>query len=263
MTMRHTDRKRTAAVAIAAVMATAALGAAAAHEFKWEVHDMNRPQPPVVTPAPLDDPFAAPSDAVVLFDGKNLDAWQSGNGEAAKWKVEDGYFEVVPKTGTLSTKERFGDCQLHIEFATPSQVSGESQGRGNSGVFLMGRYEVQVLDCYDNPTYADGTTGALYGQHPPLANACRKPGEWSRYDIIFRAPRFNDDGSVAEPGYVTVLLNGIVVQNHAELLGSSTHKRRAQYQKHDPTGPIQLQDHGNPMRFRNVWVRPLTDSTVE
>jgi len=222
---------------------------------KWRVHDGSRPQPRVVTPgARLGD---APSDAIVLFDGTNLDAWRSGD-DAGKWKlVEAGAMEVVPGTGKLTTREEFGDCQLHIEWASPLEVKGNSQGRGNSGVFLLGRYEVQVLDSYENPTYPDGQAAALYGQTPPDVNACRKPGEFQAYDIFFRAPRFSEDGEVLSPALVTVMHNGVLVHHARELIGATTHKRVATYSKHGPEGPIELQDHGNPTRFRNIWVRRL------
>ena len=168
--------------------------------------------------------------------------------------------EVVGRTGDIETREHFGDCQLHLEFATPAEVRGDSQGRGNSGVFLMGRYEIQVLDGYDNPTYADGTTGAIYGQHPPLVNACRKPGEWQTYDIYFTAPRFGPDGKLLAPARVTVVHNGIVVHNNRELLGPTAHKSLPQYRAHEERGPIALQDHGDPVRYRNVWVRDLGEA---
>jgi hypothetical protein len=171
--------------------------------------------------------------------------------------VENGYLEVVAKTGDIQTREEFGDCQLHLEWAPPSEVVGDSQGRGNSGVFLMGRYEIQVLDCYDNPTYADGTTGAIYAQCPPLVNACRRPGEWNTYDIIWEAPRFEGE-QVVRPAYVTVLLNGLVLHHRQELIGATTHRKVGEYTAHPPAGPLRLQDHGNPVRFRNIWYRPLT-----
>ncbi len=221
----------------------------------WRVHDPARPYPPVVTPGATCG--AAPSDAVVLFDGTNLDKWKNQKGEAATWKVENGYFEAVAKAGTLTTRDEFGDCQLHIEWASPSVVKGDSQGRGNSGVFLMGVYEIQVLDSYNNPTYADGQAASLYGQFPPLANACRGPGEWQAYDIIFEAPKFAADGKLEKPAYVTVMHNGVIVQHRREILGRGTHQRVATYAAHGPTGPLSLQDHGNPVRFRNVWVRPV------
>jgi hypothetical protein len=228
----------------------------------WHVHDGERPQPRIVTPG--EKPGDAPSDAVVLFDGKDLSKWkmEKDGGEAA-WKVEDGYAEVVPKTGYMVTKEQFGpDFQLHVEWAEPNPPQSESQGRGNSGVFLFGIYEIQVLDCYENKTYPDGQTGSIYAQKPPLVNACRPPGQWQSYDIICEGPRFNDDGTVAKKMIVTVLHNGVVVQNHYELIGQTQHKKGGPYVKHPLQGPIKLQDHGNPVRFRNIWIRELKSSDV-
>jgi hypothetical protein len=213
----------------------------------WRVHDAARPNPPVVTPGAGTAP---PSDAIVLFDGASTDAWSGG-----PWDVVDGAL-VVNGKGALETKERFGDVQLHVDWASPADVQGESQGRGNSGVFLMGRYEVQVLDSYDNKTYADGQAAALYGQYPPLVNACRKPGEWQSYDIVFEAPRFDGD-ALAKPARVTVLQNGVLVQNARELLGATAHRTVAKYVAHPSEAPIELQDHGNPVRYRNIWVRRL------
>ena len=223
----------------------------------WRVHDGNRPQPPVVTPATYDKPFAPPSDAVVLFDGASLDGWVSKNtGGPAEWKVENGYMEVVPGTGYIATKEHFGNCQLHLELAEPTVIKGESQGRGNSGVFLMGRYEIQVLDCYNNLTYPDGTAGAIYGQFPPLVNPCRQPGEWQTYDILWEAPLFVE-GKCVVPAYLTVLFNGVVIHNHTRLLGWTTHRDLTDYVEHPEVGPLELQDHGDLVRFRNIWYRPL------
>jgi len=221
---------------------------------KYRVHDSSRPHPPVVVPGA--GPGDPPSDAVVLFDGTDLSGWVSVDGGEARWKVEDGYMEVVPGTGNIRTKEEFGDCQLHIEWAAPAEVRGESQGRGNSGVFLMGLYEIQVLDCYGNPTYADGWTAAIYGQYPPLVSACRRPGEWQTYDIIWEAPRFEGDRLV-RPAYLTLIHNGVVVHNHTELMGPTGHRIMPQYRPHPPVGPLMLQDHGDPVRFRNIWYRPL------
>ena len=218
---------------------------------KWRVHDIDRPQPKVITPGVGSAP---PSDALVLFDGKDLSAWKSGE-KAAGWKVENGYAEVNG-TGNVESREQFGDCQIHLEWAAPAKVESSSQGRGNSGVFLMGMYEIQVLDCFDNRTYADGSTASLYGQQPPLVNACRKPGEWQSYDIIFRAPRFEGD-KLASPGRATVLFNGVVVQDAVEFIGSTRHREVATYSPHPPTGPLVLQDHGNPVRYRNIWVRRM------
>jgi hypothetical protein len=227
----------------------------------YHVHDGTRPQPPIVrppSPGPVEQGTTPPSDAVVLFDGTDLSAWQALDGSPARWNLEGGYIEVVAGAGDIQTRDHFGDCQLHLEWASPAEVKGDSQGRGNSGVFLMGRYEIQVLDCYENPTYADGTTGAIYGQFPPLVNACRPPGEWQTYDIIWTGPRF-DGETLVRPAAVTVLLNGIVVQNHTELQGPTQHKKLASYTPHPPLGPLRLQDHGNPLRFRNIWYRPLQE----
>lgn len=217
----------------------------------WKVHDNTRPQPRVVTP-PTDG--APPSDAVVLFDGRDLSGW-TGSGGPAGWQVVGGYMEVVPGTGNIQSKAEFGDCQLHLEFACPAEVKGESQGRGNSGVFMMARYEIQVLDCYDNPTYADGTTAAIYGEYPPLVNAARPPGVWQTYDIIWRAPRFDGD-QLVRPAKATVLWNGIVVHHAVKLTGPTTHRAVLDYAPHGP-GPLLLQDHGDLVRFRNIWYREL------
>jgi hypothetical protein len=221
---------------------------------KWRVHDGTRPQPPVVTPS--EQPGGPPSDAIVLFDGKDLSAWTNAKGEPAAWKVENGYVEVVPKTGEIRTREEFGDVQFHVEFRTPLPTRGAGQGRGNSGFFFFGRYELQVLDSYDNPTYPDGQAGAIYGQWPPLVNASRKPGEWQTYDGVFTAPRFKD-GKVVEPATLTVFHNGVLLHNRKALMGSTGHKTVGAYTEHGPKGKIHLQDHGDPQRFRNIWVRPL------
>jgi len=212
-------------------------------------------EPTVITPGAK--PGDPPSDAIILFDGKDLSGWKSlrGGGDA-KWLVQDGYMQVT-RTGDIATKQEFGDCQLHIEFATPAEVKGESQGRGNSGVFLMGRYEVQVLDSYQNPTYFHGQAASIYKQHAPLVNASRKPGEWQTYDIIFSAPVFDEIGNVSKRARVTVFHNGVLVQNNVEIYGETWHDRSPAYIPHGPVGPIKLQDHGNPMRFRNIWIRKL------
>jgi hypothetical protein len=225
----------------------------------YHVHDPARPHPPVVTPGAK--PGDAPSDAIVLFGGSDLSKWaqrhDDGTLSAAKWMVRDGYFEVVAKTGPLVTRESFGDVQLHIEWTPPAVVSGNSQGRGNSGVFLMGLYEVQVLDSYANPTYADGHAGAIYGQWPPLANAARPPGEWQAYDIVFEAPRF-EGSKLVSPAYMTVFWNGVAVHNRQPLLGATVYRDVARYTPHPEELPLMLQDHGNPVRYRNVWVRRLS-----
>jgi hypothetical protein len=227
---------------------------------KWHVHDPARPHPPVVTPAAtFSDGAGAPSDAIVLFDGHDLSKWAGEKGEP-KWKIEDGYMEVVPHSGFIHTKEDFGDFQLHLEWAEPAQVHGNSQERGNSGVFLQGIYEVQVLDSYDNPSYADGQCGGLYGQTPPLVNSCKKPGEWQTYDIIFEAARFGDDHQLIKPANVTVIQNGVLLHHKQAFLGPTGHKVLANYKNQTPPrGPLALQDHGNPIRFRNIWIRNITE----
>jgi hypothetical protein len=229
----------------------------AASQDPWPVHDPSRPMPPVVAPGPAGPPVPPPADAVVLFDGKNLSQWTDAKAQPAKWKVENGFMEVVPKAGGIRTVESFGDCQLHIEWMAPSPAKGTDQDRGNSGVFLMDLYEVQVLDCYGNDTYADGMTAALYGQHPPLVNACRPPGEWQTYDIVFRRPRFNGDGQVLAPARMTVFHNGLLVHECAALTGPTAHKARPPYKAHAAKLPLSLQDHSHPVRFRNIWLREL------
>ncbi len=232
---------------------------AAQAPMKWKIHDPNRPVPPIVDPGTAstqETPGRAPADAVVLFDGKDLSRWADSDGKPAKWKVENGYMEVVAKTGNISTRDSFGDCQLHVEFAEPSPASGESQERGNSGVFLMGLYEIQVLDSYQNKTYADGQASAVYGQYPPLANASRPPAQWQTYDIIFHGPRFVG-GKLRRPARVTVLHNGVLVQDNVELTGPTAHGERPPYKPQPEKLPLALQDHGDPVRYRNIWIREL------
>jgi hypothetical protein len=224
---------------------------------QWPIHSMDRPRPPVVQPGPERPPVPPPSDAVVLFDGSNLNEWRAADGTAAKWIVTDGDVEVNPGTGMLVSARSFGDVQLHIEWRMPTPPKGDGQDRGNSGVFLMGMYEVQVLDSYQNDTYPDGQAGAIYGQNPPLVNASRPPGAWQTYDIIFRRPRFNQDGSVQRPARVTLIHNGVLVQDAFELSGPTAHRRRPPYTAHADKLPLRLQDHGNPTRFRSIWVREL------
>lgn len=219
--------------------------------LSYHVHDPARPHPAVVTPAT--QPGGAPSDAIVLFDGKDLSQWTATR---QPWKLENGYMEVTPNSGDLRSKEKFGDIQLHIEWASPAQVRGNSQNRGNSGVFLQGRYEVQVLDSSDNLTYADGQAGAIYGQWPPLVNATRKPGEWQSYDIVFEAPRFNG-ATLAKPAYLTVFLNGVLLHNRKEISGPTVHRELAKYAPQPEEDSLVLQDHQNPVRYRNIWVRRL------
>lgn len=198
-----------------------------------------------------------PSDAIVLFDGTNLDHWTNIRGEKAGWNIENGILTVNPGSGNLITKMGFADCQLHIEWRSPAVVKGNGQGRGNSGIFFQERYEVQVLDNYDNPTYTNGQAGAVYKQHVPLANPVRKPGEWQYYDIIYTAPRFNVDSTLKSPAYVTVFLNGVVVQNHVQIKGNTTFTGQPKYTKHHFKAPLLLQDHGDMVSFRNIWIREL------
>jgi Domain of Unknown Function (DUF1080) len=227
--------------------------------MKWKIHDLNRPVPPIVDPGTAstqETPGRAPSDALVLFDGKDLAHWVDKDGKPSKWKVENGYMEVVAGAGYNSTRDAFGDCQLHVEFTEPSPGKGESQERGNSGVFLMGLYEIQVLDSYENKTYADGQASAVYGQYPPQVNASRPPGQWQTYDIVFHRPHFTD-GKVTQPARVTVLHNGVLVQDNVELTGPTAHGERPPYKAGPDKLPLQLQDHGNPVRYRNIWIREL------
>ena len=220
----------------------------------WRVHDPDRPVPPVVEPG-AGDFQQPPSDAVVLFQGTGLDAWQT-SADAPTWREVDGAMGPVRGAGDLRTRESFGDCQLHVEFRCPPEDQDQGQGRGNSGIFLMERYEIQVLDSYRNPTYPDGQAAAIYGQYPPLVNASRPPGEWQSYDIVFRAPRFDAEGGLLEAARVTVLHNGVAVQVDRALLGPTSHRSLPQYAAHGPA-PIRLQDHGDGVLYRNVWLRRL------
>jgi hypothetical protein len=232
---------------------------------RWMVHDENRPAPPVITAGICSSqaaPVPAPSDATVLFDGKDLANWVNAKGEPTKWIIRDGYMESVKGAGGVSSRQQFGSCQLHVEFATPSVVTGSGQGRGNSGVFLQGMYEIQVLDSYENKTYPDGQCGALYGRAVPLVNACCKPGQWQMYDVIYRRPLFEPSGKVIRKAMFTVFHNGVLIQDHVELTGGtgwiSAHAI-TEYVPHGDKGPIMLQDHSNPVRFRNIWIRELKD----
>ena len=222
---------------------------------KWRIHDGTRPQPVMVTPGPSAGMAAPPSDAIVLLgpDG-SLSAWQTADGKPAAWTASGG--GVQTGKGSIQTKDSFGDVQLHVEFATPSEVKGDGQGRGNSGVYLAGRFEIQVLDSYNNPTYPDGQAAAMYGQFPPLVNASRPPGEWQAYDITFTAPRFSGD-KLAAAAIVTVLHNGVLVHNARGFWGPTAHQKIDPYVPESVSGPIRLQDHQNPVRYRNIWVRRL------
>lgn len=227
----------------------------------WLDHDRNRPQPPLVTPAipsTQEQPGKPPSDATVLFDGKDLSQWCSMDGSPTKWIMRDGYMECVKGSGYIRTLQNFGDCQLHVEWATPVPPRGEGQGRGNSGVFFgFDRYEIQVLDSYENKTYADGGAGAVYGQYPPLVNVSLPPGQWQTYDIVYTAPRFDAEGKLLSPARETVFQNGVLIQNNVALTGPTSWLERAPYRAHPEKQAISLQDHGNPVRFRNIWVREL------
>lgn len=227
-------------------------------QIRWTAHDTARPLPPVVRPPAAPGPFTPPpSDAVVLFDGSNASVWRTERGGEVRWRVTDAALEVAPGTGDISTREEFGDVQLHIEWMTPAPPKESGQDRGNSGVFLMGLYEVQVLDTYENKTYADGMAGAVYGQYPPLVNASRPPGEWQAYDIVFRRPRFDRDGTLLTPARLTVFHNGVLIQDNVTLTGPTAHRTRPPYSRHADRLPLKLQDHGAPVRFRNIWVRDL------
>lgn len=231
---------------------------------KWRVHDIDRPKPAVITPgteSSQERPGLPPSDAIVLFNGKDLAQWgalKRGASELspAGWKVENGHLEIVPGSGAIQTREKFGDVQIHLEWAAPTTLSGDSQWRANSGVLIMGLYEVQVLDCYNNPTYADGQAASIYGQWPPLVNACRKPGEWQVYDIVFEAPRF-DGGKLVKPAYETIFHNGVLMHNRKEVIGRMAHRVVGTYAPHDAELPLALQDHDVPVRYRNIWIRRL------
>lgn len=254
---------RTMTIASATVLALWGFTVAAqtnrrAEMQKWPIHDESRPLPPVVDPGPAPAAAPVPSDAIVLFNGRDLSEWTNAKGAPAGWQVRDGYMEVVKSSGDLRTKRGFGDCQLHVEWATPSPADGSGQDRSNSGVFLMTLYEVQVLDSYNNKTYADGSAASIYGQYPPLVNASRKPGEWQTYDIVFHAPHFGQGGSLVSPARMTVFHNGVLVQDNEELTGPTANKARPPYKPHADKLPLSLQDHGHPVRYRNIWLRELS-----
>lgn len=234
----------------------------AAELKRWKPSDVTRPRPPIITPASpgtQDKPGRPPSDAIVLFDGKGLSQWESKKGGPAQWKSADGALVIAPGTGDIHTKQAFGDCQLHVEWAEPDPPHGEDQGRGNSGIYLMSKYEVQVLDSFQNKTYADGQAGAIYAQTPPLVNACRPPGDWQAYDIIWHGPRFAADGKLQRPARITVLQNGVLVQDNTELTGPTDYMHRPPYTPHAEKMPLLLQDHDQPVRFRNIWIRELSE----
>ncbi len=225
---------------------------------RWPQHSMERPRPANVTPGPFAT-VPPPSDAIVLMDGKSLAKWRATDSAMgpAKWTIANGYVEVAPGTGAIATRDSFGDVQLHVEWKSPVPAVGESQHRGNSGVFLMGTYEVQILDTYHNDTYADGMAGGFYGQFPPLVNPIRPPTEWNSYDIVFHRPHFDATGKVTSPARMTVFFNGVLVQDDQALVGPTSHGQRAPYEAHADALPIELQDHEFKVRFRNIWVRRL------
>ena len=231
---------------------------AGAQQSRWPQHSTDRPQPAIVTPAPVPGLVPPPSDAIALFDGRSLAEWHTADSipGPARWKISDGAFEVVPGAGGLQTVRSFGDVQLHVEWMSPHPATGTAQDRGNSGVFLMGRYEVQVLDSWRSATYPDGQAGAIYGQFPPLVNASLPPGRWQSFDIVFRRPHFRD-GQLVVPARMTVLHNGILVHEDVVLQGPTSHRTRAPYAPHAERLPIMLQDHGHRVKFRNIWVREL------
>ncbi len=230
-------------------------------DVQWKPGDRKRPLPPVITPgdeSTQDHVGKPPSDAVILFDGKDLSAWKmSKTGGPALWKVENGYFEVVPHTDYMETRQSFGDCQLHVEWATPNPPRGHDQDRGNSGIFLLSNFEVQVLDSYQDTTYADGQAGAIYSEYPPQVNACRPPGQWQTYDIIFHGPRFDAAGKVTRLANFTVLHNGVLIQDHVSVRRGPTDG--TVYKPIPIKLPIKLQDHGHPVRYRNIWVREIPE----
>ena len=256
--MRETLKALSGALAILLIVSGGSASVNAQTETKWKPHDRNRPAPTAVDPGPPGpENFVAPApaDAIVLFDGKDLSKWAHKDGSPAKWKVADGYFQVMTKTGDIFTRQPFGDMQLHVEFAEPSPAVGEDQDRGNSGIIIMGLYEIQVLDSYKSATYPDGQAGAVYGQYPPLVNASRPPGQWQTYDIVFHAPRFEGDGKLLRPAHVTVLHNGVLVQDHVEIHGPTA--TGEPYKAHAEKLLLELQDHHHPVRYRNIWVREL------
>jgi len=230
---------------------------------RWQIHDMSRPQPPVVEPGEAstqERPGRPPSDAIVLFDGTSLSAWQGAKGEPAPWKVQNGYMEVVPKSGDIYSKQAFGDCQVHVEWQSPPWTPGNTYDPGNSGVYLASLYEVQIVDGVHSKIYADGQVAAMYGQYPPLVNVSRAPGLWQTYDIVFHDARFDVSGSLLRRAVVTVFHNGVLVQDHVELTGPTMHHQRPPYQLHAARMPLRLQDHNYTVRFRNIWIREVGEA---
>jgi len=241
-------------VQLTALLSMFVIGAYAQVQKIPESTELWEPVPPVISPGEGTKP---PSDAIILFDGTSLDNWTNEKGEAAGWTVADGCMTVKAGAGIIQTKRGFGDCQLHIEWRSPAEVKGDGQGRGNSGIFLQSRYELQVLDGYNNLTYTNGQAGSIYKQSIPLVNACKKPGEWQVYDVIYMAARFSENGRVAVPAHITVLHNGVLIQNNTEIRGTTPYIGLPEYIPHGMKEPLTLQDHGNPVSYRNIWIREL------
>jgi hypothetical protein len=259
--MRGHAARFAAAVLTLAASASVGIGGSAGAQVstQWPQHSMDRPQPTVVDPGqyPYKNSINVPTGSVTLYDGSGLEGWRSVNGGPAKWNITHGNLEVVPKTGNIASVQTFGDVQLHVEWRTPMPAKGDGQERGNSGIFFMGLYELQVLDSFDNKTYPDGQAGAIYGQFPPLVNPARPPGEWQTYDVIFHRPHFDDAGKMVKPARFTVIYNGLLVQDNVELSGPTANGSRPPYAKHADSLPIVLQDHGNLVQYRNIWARRL------
>jgi hypothetical protein len=239
---------------LAAATLAGALVAVTVPAIPWKTGDRSRPLPPKVNPG---NSTTAPSDAVVLFDGKDLFAWQQKNGKPAEWTVADGTFTVKPRTGDLVTKQAFGDAQIHLEWASPNPAHGKDQEPGNSGVYLQSLYEIQVLESNQNVTYPDGQAGAIYCQYPPLVNPSRPPGEWQTYDIVFHGPRFDSAGQLTRLATVTLLFNGVLVQDNTSPTGPTDYMKRPPYKPGPDKLPLLLQDHGEPVKYRNIWIREL------
>lgn len=245
-------------VPVAGIGLTAAsLAAQGGRTTEWPQHSRERPLPPVEVAPAQRLPVPAPAGALVLFDGKSLSGWQRTDSQPAAWRIVNGAMEVVNGSGDIQTRAGFGDVELHVEWMSPNPPEGRDQDRGNSGVFFMQRYEVQVLDSYGNATYADGSAASIFGQFPPRVNVTRPPGEWQSYDITFTRPRFDAAGKLTSPARLTVRHNGVLVHDNVALLGPTSHATRAPYEAHPDRLPIKLQDHGHPVRFRNIWVRDL------
>ncbi len=253
-------KTRTFSYTLAAVLLAGALFAVTVPVIQWKTGDRNRPLPKQVTPgkpSTQSQVGTAPSDAIVLFDGKDLSAWQQKNGKAVQWTVENGYFQVKPRSGDIVTKQAFGDAQIHVEWASPTPPEGTDQEPGNSGIYLQSLYEIQVLESYKNKTYPDGQAGAIYCQYPPLVNPALPAGEWQTYDIIFHGARFSSSGELTRLASVTLLFNGVLAQDHANPTGPTDYMKRPPYKPGPDKLPLLLQDHGQAVKYRNIWIREL------